>query len=269
MYRLPKFLPLLFVMLTTSTGSAHDVWVNTHTPIVRTGENVYIDLRLGNHGNHHRDFKLAGRITLDWVSLDHIAPGGQRTDIKGKMFATASAEKEGYWTTPLAVHQPGVHCVVESLDRVMNHGKSIRSIRTAKTYFLVSDSLDSAKVDRHVHQKPLGLPLELVMQTCPFSETVAGSPITVQVLHQGKPLADAVVAFIPEGTELAGEFDSEYEFRSDSDGMVTFVPKTGNRHLIVAHYTAMDERSDDYEFTSYASTITIDVPNSHRVADHK
>ena len=126
MYRLPKFLPLLFVMLTTSTGSAHDVWVNTHTPIVRTGENVYIDLRLGNHGNHHRDFKLAGRITLDWVSLDHIAPGGQRTDIKGKMFATASAEKEGYWTTPLAVHQPGVHCVVETLDRVMNHGKSIR-----------------------------------------------------------------------------------------------------------------------------------------------
>ena len=106
-----------------------------------------------------------------------------------------------------------------------------------------------------------------MLQTCPFSETVAGSPITAQVLHRGKPLADVVVAFIPEGVKLSGEFDPEYEFRSDSDGMVSFVPKTGNRHLIVAHYTAEDESSDEYEFTSYASTITIDVPNSHRVAN--
>ncbi len=269
MYRLPKFLSLLLVIFTTSAGSAHDVWLQTNTPIVRTGENVYVDLRLGNHGNHHRDFKLAGRITLDWVSVEHITPDGNKTDIKGRMFATASAEKEGYWTTPLAVSKPGVHCVAESLDRVMNHGKSIRSIRTAKTYFLVSDSLDAPTLDRHVHQKPLGLPLELVLQTCPFSEAVAGSPITVQVLHQGKPLADAVVAFIPEGVELSGEFDPEYEFRSDSDGRVSFVPKTGNRHLIVAHYTAEDERSDEYEFTSYASTITIDVPNSRRIANSK
>ncbi len=264
-----RTLSLIGLLVVASTASAHDVWLNTNTPIVRTGENVYVDLRLGNHGNHHRDFKLAGRIMLDWVSLDHIAPDGNRMDIKGKMFATASAEKEGYWTTPLAVSKPGVHCVAQSLDRVMNHGKSIRSIRTAKTYFLVSDSLDSATVDRDVHEKPVGLPLELVLQTCPFSETVAGSPITVQVLHQGKPLADVVVAFIPEGVELSGDLDPEYEFRSDSDGRVSFVPKTGNRHLIVAHYTAMDERSDDYEFTSYASTITIDVPNSHRIANPK
>jgi hypothetical protein len=31
--------------------------------------------------------------------------------------------------------------------------------------------------------------------------------------------------------------------------------------LFVAHYSAEDERTDDYEFTSYASTITVQVLN--------
>jgi uncharacterized GH25 family protein len=240
---------------------AHDAWLQTNLPIVRTGEVVQLDLRLGNHGNQHRDFKLAGRINLDWVQVDHIAPDGTKTDIRNQMFATAAAEKEGYWTVPLVAAQPGVHCVVEQLDRVMQHGKSVRGIRTAKTYFLATDSLDAPEIVKHSHDQPLGLPFELVMQTCPISETAVGKPITVQVLHQGKPISDVVVSFIPQGIELAGDFDSDYEFRTDSEGLATFVPQSANLYLIVAHHTANDERSEDYEFTSYASTVTLHVPN--------
>ncbi|TWU58330.1 DUF4198 domain-containing protein [Rubripirellula reticaptiva] len=263
-----EFMSLLVLVTVCTTASAHDLWLQTNTPVVRTGEYINIDACLGNHGNHHRDFKLAGRIDLDWVSVDHIAPDGTKTDIRSQLYTTASAEKEGCWRTRIDATQPGVHCVVESLDRVMNHGKSVRGIRTAKTYFLVSDSLDSAAADEHTHDEPLGLPFELVLESCPINDAAVGNPITACVLHQGKPLADVVVSFIPEGIELSGEFDAEYETHSDSDGKVSFVPQSGNRYLIVAHHTAEDEKSDEYEFTSYSSTITVQVANSKRLINN-
>lgn len=256
-----QILCLFGVLFGSSFAFAHDVWLQTNASKVRTGQNIHIDVRLGNHGNHHRDFKLAGRVDLNWLSVDLVSPDGTKIDLRSNMFATASAEKEGYWTVPVRVSQPGVHYVVESLERVMNHGKMVRGIRTAKTYFLAADSLDAAVLDDHIHTQPAGLPFELVMQTCPVSEATVGQPITVEVLHHGKPLADCVISFIPEGVELSGEFDPDYEFRSDSDGRVTFVPKTGNRYLIVAHHTAEDEKSDEYEYTSYASTMTLHVQN--------
>jgi len=39
-----------------------------------------------------------------------------------------------------------------------------------------------------------------------------------------------------------------------------FTPKQGNLYLIVAHHTANDEKSDQYEYTSYATTLTLHVP---------
>lgn len=47
---------LLFVGFSLSLGSAgnaHDLWLQTNTPSVRTGEVVHAQLCLGNHGNHH------------------------------------------------------------------------------------------------------------------------------------------------------------------------------------------------------------------------
>ncbi|WP_417736853.1 DUF4198 domain-containing protein [Rosistilla oblonga] len=242
------------------TASAHDIWTQTNIPVVAPGEIVHVDLCLGNHGNHHRDFKLAGLVSLDWVTAEHQSPDGSRVDLRDKMTSTAMAEKEGYWTQPLLVEAPGVHCIAVQLDRIMQHGKSVRGVRTAKSYFLASHSIDDAKIVGHDHKKPLGMPFEVVLQTCPFTETAVGQPLTVQVLHQGKPKKDVVVSFIPQGAELQGEFDPDFQFRTDSGGLATFVPKAGNRYLIVAHHTADDEKSDEYEFTSYAATVTLHVP---------
>ncbi|MCM2372149.1 DUF4198 domain-containing protein [Aporhodopirellula aestuarii] len=252
-------MPAIFLFL-QPPGNAHDLWTQSNSAQVRTGEVVHVDLCLGNHGNHHRDFKLAGRISLDWIHSELISPDGTRVDLREGMTSNASAETEGCWTRPVIAELPGVYCATMTLDRVMNHGKSVRGVRTAKTYFLASDSLDRAKVPQHAHEQPLGMPFELVLKTCPFTQTQVGSPIRVQVLHRGEPMSDVVVSFIPQGTQLADEFDPEYESRTDSDGMATFVPKSGNRYLVVAHYTADDEKTDAYESTSYAATITLHVP---------
>jgi uncharacterized GH25 family protein len=59
-----RYLSTLTVALVAAAGfaPAHDTWVQTNTNLVRTGDAVHIDLMLGNHGNDHRDFKLASKF---------------------------------------------------------------------------------------------------------------------------------------------------------------------------------------------------------------
>ena len=60
----------------------HDTWVQTHSNVVRVGDVAYVDLMLGNHGNNHRDFKLAGKPDLECSTLEIIAPDQTRYDLK-------------------------------------------------------------------------------------------------------------------------------------------------------------------------------------------
>lgn len=239
---------------------AHDTWVETNTPLIRTGDVVHLDLKLGNHGNNHRDFKLSGRVNLDWVAWDLVTPSGKRMPLRSNAGATAAAEKEGYWTTPFLAQEEGVHTVVQTLDRVMMHGKSVRGIRTAKTIFVSSKSLDKPNCSTAAAQRALDLPFELVLETCPLQGVGAERPMKVRLLKGGKPLAGAVVSFVPRGAKLADDFDAEFERKTDSDGRVVFTPKTGNVYLVVAHHTADDEKAAEYEYTSYATTLTVHVP---------
>jgi len=47
--------------------------------LVRPGDVVHVDLLLGNHGNDHRDFKIAGKVaTLDDVQVEVVGADGRR-----------------------------------------------------------------------------------------------------------------------------------------------------------------------------------------------
>src|SRR6478609_1866376 len=94
-----------------TSARAHDTWVQTNTNVVRTGDNVHIDLMLGNHGNEHRDFKLAGKITLEACKLDVIAPSGKKFDLKDRLADIGYVPKEGFWTTRFAGTEPGLYMV--------------------------------------------------------------------------------------------------------------------------------------------------------------
>ena len=63
--------------------AAHDPWVQPNAAVVRTGDAVHLDVMLGNHGNDHRDFKLAGKLTPDSLqATEVVAPDGKRYDLK-------------------------------------------------------------------------------------------------------------------------------------------------------------------------------------------
>jgi len=236
---------------------AHDTWVQTNTNVVRTGDNIHIDLMLGNHGNEHRDFKLAGKITLDGCKLDVIAPSGKKFDLRDRLTDIGYVPKEGFWTARFAATEPGLYMVAHSRDGLHN---TTRSIKSGKTFFIVSASLDKVSKDLKGFDKPLGHPLEIVPIASPAAPMGPGQAIKVQVLYQGKPLKDARVSFIPRGVELSTEFDETYERKTGVDGLASFTPKEGNYYLVVVHREEPEQKGEGYDGTKYSATLTVFVP---------
>jgi hypothetical protein len=78
----PRWIALLAVLLAaTASAHAHDTWVQASSRLVRPDDVVHIDLFLGNHGNEHRDFKIAGKLgSLEGVQVGVIGPDGRTTD---------------------------------------------------------------------------------------------------------------------------------------------------------------------------------------------
>ena len=97
-----RLLPaVLFWCLTFSplAAPAHDTWVEATPRLVRPDDVVHVGLFLGNHGNEHRDFKIAGKVSsLDEVQVEVIAPDGRKTDLVPDMVDLGYAPKEGFWS---------------------------------------------------------------------------------------------------------------------------------------------------------------------------
>lgn len=249
-----------FLLLLTSfalTAQAHDTWVQTNTNLVRVGNVVHVDLMLGNHGNDHRDFKLASKISLGPSTLAVTAPDGKSYDLKPKLIDTGYAPKEGFWSARFVPGQPGLHCVVHTLDTLH---RTIRAIKSSKTYFAASPQLDKIGELPGAFEKPLGHPLELVLQSHPVKQTGPGQPIRVQALYKGKPLADARVTFIPRGQALSEGFDETFERKTDSQGRASFTPREGNYYLVVVHQREPEESGEGYDQTAYSATLVLYVP---------
>ena len=138
------------------------------------------------------------------------------------------APKEGFHSARFVPAKAGLYVAAQSSDSVVNHGKPVRSVRSAKTYFVVSDSLDRVAKDLPGYDRPLGHALELVPEANPAAPMGPGIAIKVRLLFRGKPLAGTKVSFVPRGVALKDGTDAEYERTTDKDGRASFTPKTGN-----------------------------------------
>lgn len=254
---------LCLTFVVAGTALAHDTWVETNVNLVRPGDVVHIDLKLGNHGNGHRDFKLASKLTLDGATLDVIGPDGTTYDLKDRLRDTGYTPQEGYWTTRFGPTEPGVYTIAHRFDRVMTYAPE-RAIKSAKAFFVASPSLDRPEANLAGFDRPLGHPLELVPLANPVAPMGPGTALRVRLLYQGKPLAGERISFIPRGAELAADHDDRYERVTDAEGVATFEPNEANVYLIVAHHTEPEESGTldgkAYQFTKYGATLTVIVP---------
>jgi uncharacterized GH25 family protein len=254
-----RFLSLVLVFGMAGGAGAHDSWVQTNTNAVRVGDNIHVDLMLGNHGNHHRDFKLASKIDLAGCTLTVLAPDGKRYDLKDRLIDTGYTPKEGFWSARFAGAQPGLYLVAHTSDKVVSYAPT-RSVKSAKTFFVVSKSLDKVSSVNPGFDKVLGHTLELVPETNPVTPMGPETPIKVRLLYKGKPLANAQVSFIPRGESLSEGLDQRYERLTDEKGRASFTPKEGNYYLVVAHQEEANEAGKGYQGTKYSATLTVLVP---------
>lgn len=262
---MPRLLAALAAVLTVGVlaAPAHDTWVQTNTHIVRTGDAVHVDLMLGNHGNDHRDFKLASKLAPESVgTFEVVAPDGKRYDLKPDLTDLGYAPKEGFYAAKFATNSPGLYVVSQTSDSVVNHGQAVRSIRSAKSYFLASPSLDKVRPDAPGFDKPLGHTLELVPEANPVAPMGPGTAIKLKLLFRGKPLAGAKVSFIPRGVTLKAGFDPEYERVTGTDGKARFTPKAGNYYLVVVRREEPALAGETkYGAVKYTATMTVFVPD--------
>jgi uncharacterized GH25 family protein len=258
-YGQARSLCLLAVLLAATTSAhAHDTWVQTSSRLVRPDDVVHVDLFLGNHGNEHRDFKIAGKVgSLEGVKVGVIGPDGRTTDLVPEMVDLGYAPKEGFWTARFVPATAGLHCVAHYREGV-RHGAM--GFKGGKAYFLASESLDSPGKPTATILEPLGHPLELVLESHPVLACGPGKPIVVRLLLKGKPLADHVVSFIPRGATLAEGFDPNYERKTDAEGRCRYTPKEGTFVLVVAHHVDPEQKGEGYEKANYAATLVLDVP---------
>lgn len=243
------------VWATTSHG--HDTWVQPSQRLVSVGDVVHVALFLGNHGNDHRDFKVAGKIaSLEGATLAVIGPDGRRLDLAPDAIDVGYAPKEGFWSARFVPAAAGLHCAAHYRAGV-RHGAM--GYKGGKTYFLVAEALDATTKPTGMLPAPVGHPLELVLESHPVLGTGPGKPIAVRLLFRGQPLADHVVSFIPRGATLAEGFDAAYERRTDAEGRCSYTPKEGNLVLVVAH-VEREEQGEGYDKAAYAATLLLDVP---------
>jgi uncharacterized GH25 family protein len=251
----------IFLLGITSavTAFAHDIWVQTNTSVVRSGDAIYIDLMLGNHGNDHRDFKLAGKPSLDGSTVVIIGPDNTIHDLKPSFVDRGYAPKEGFWSAQFEPVKPGLYLVAQASDQIASYAPE-RVVRSSKTLFLVSADLDRVPADVPGYARVMGYPLELVPLTNPVAPMGPGTPIRVKLIFHGKPLVDEKVSFIPLGETLKSDFDSRYERRTDTAGSASFEPKEANYYLIVAHHLDTSKTGPGYKSTNYSATLTVLVP---------
>ena len=252
---------LALLLFSAAPLFAHDTWIQVDDALVRTKDAAFVHLMLGNHGNAHRDFKLASKISPEGWTLAVTDPSGTTSDVKATIVDIGSTPKEGFWTTRFVTREAGLHLVHHTLDKL--HGPT-RAVKSAKSFVLVSDSLDRLKENRLDFRRPLGAPIELIPLTDPVKEACVGLPIRVKLLYQGNPLANARVSFIPRGATLKEGFDDEFERKTTSEGTAEFTPLQSGWVLVVVHHLEPDQKGEGYEKTHYSATLTVSVPESPR-----
>ncbi|QDT53786.1 Nickel uptake substrate-specific transmembrane region [Caulifigura coniformis] len=238
-----------------SAAQAHDTWIQVDSPLVVAGDVAHVDLCLGNHGNEHRDFKLASKVEQGGWSLDVTSPSGRKRDLTKVLTDTGLTTREGFWTARYVADEPGLHVITHQLDKP--HGTT-RSVKSSKAYLYAARQGQIADSSGDV-SKPLGFPIELVPLFDPILGSTAGQPLRVRVLHEAKPLANAHVSFVPRSKSLQAGFDAKYERHTDAQGEAVWTPEEGDWVLICVHHMRDDQKGEGYDKTQYTATLALPV----------
>ncbi len=254
---------VIVAILSSWCGSickGHDLWIEPTSAMVRTGEYVHVNFKLGNCNQGRRDFTTSGLInpkdTLTGVTL----PTRTSMDMVQNFYRTAKEDTEGYWSKDFLIKEEGMTWIEQSLDQIIEHdGMTMRGILTAKAFVIGCDLLDQPK--SALTNATLDLPIELVLESSPLPSVDNGTEICVRLLRDSIPQRSVRVSFLPQGIDLQTEDDASFERETDANGIARFRPDRPGLLLISARILATNNSNKGPKETYYSTSLTLHVNN--------
>jgi uncharacterized GH25 family protein len=249
-----------------TAASAHEFWMEPSSFAVEQGGRIAVRLCIGDGYEGWSQARNPARI----VSFVAAGPAGQQpvvgldgADPAGALRLVAPGDYViAYRSDRAFTEMPAVEFDTylrdKGLDRVIAHrqaGATGRPVREAYSRH--------AKALVHVGEpagvpadRAMQLPLELIAETESTGSTLDGRR-RFRLLHQGKPLAGALVAAVRPGTP-----DEPLEARTDPDGRVEFRLQAAGRWRIAAVHMFRPSRGVSADWESLWASLTFEWPTA-------
>jgi uncharacterized GH25 family protein len=260
----------LVVCSASSPGAAHDFWLQPSEYRTKPELPISVTLQVGHGPFRQRSPIPARRI----IRFQAVAPDGSTLDLHEQL-QLGLAEEDGHFQ----LGKPGIYVLVlQTDDRAQTHLPSIRFndylqvegltpalqqrerlqrmgadgserySRCAKSIVQVGSS--GRESPDHV-KEPVGLPLEIVPETNPYSEPKAAT-LPVRVIYAGQPLPGALVKL----TDLSHDA-SPFEVRlTDHNGRASFTMPSSGTWLLNVIWTKALPITAETDFETVFSSLS-------------
>lgn len=252
----------LLLIAAVSPLSAHDIWIEAHSAVVRKGEPVRLECKMGNCEDGRPNFKTAGLIPLKELETIAYLPTDKQLDLRPFLAETATSKENGSWRASVDIDSAGIAWLLQRSEQTLEHGKRVRGKLLAKTPVIISESLDQV----YAASPPVAFsqPFEIVLNSSLLPSLDSVEPIEVKIIKNNTPLSGATVTFTPLPL---GRIDTPQQvepIQSDVAGNASYHPKNPGLILIACHYLDEQERGNDYDATYYSATMCLEVTRKSR-----
>ncbi|MFV0276628.1 MAG: DUF4198 domain-containing protein, partial [Parahaliea sp.] len=199
----------------TNPGFAHTVWLD---PVAeKTGE---YQLLVGGHAGKLEPLERTKLKSIDTIDASGVPAGWSWLDSSGGARIQVAAN-----TVMVAIHYDNGIWTRDAMGRSVN--TPMNDVPGAEAGTLAVKYHKTVVSWENIVSKPLGQPFEVI--PLDSSQPVAGKPLKVQVLLDGKPLSGASVRHVEDdNTSL-----------TDAQGLAEFVPTAGVNKLWAGHRQAV------------------------------
>ena len=258
-----KYLFAIAAALSASVVHAHGYWLLPSSTVLSAPQFVTFDAAVSNDPFHfnHRPLPIEG--------LQIIAPDESLVQpanvTKGELRTTFDAYFEKSGTYRLSIYREGVRASWKEGDqpkRFMGTAEEFSQRVPANAQELkvseIANRLENyVTVGSPSKLKPTGRGLEVVASTHP-NDLVAGEPLTLQFLVDGKPTAGVEVEVLKGQTRYRDQKD-EQKLKSDADGKVTIKLPEAGMYWLDADYADNKVQTKVAKERNLAYVLTLEV----------
>ena len=268
----------LLVCCRASFATAHDFWLQPMDYWTSPDAVSSFTLQVGHGPFRQRSPIPARRI----ARFEAIGPAGKGVDLRQSL-RLGEAAKDG----DFRLGSPGTYILIlQTDDSAQTHLPSIRFNDYLKAEGLTPaleqrarlQRLDADGSERYSRcakslvqvgpsdagsqddvSRPVGLPLEIVPETSPYS-VPRPAALPVRVIYEGRPLAGALVKL----TDLNNDAAPFETHQTDQDGRASFVMPSSGGWLLNVIWTKALPPSEETDFETVFSSLSFGFPAEAR-----